>query len=137
MASIRKQVLIEASPDDVWDAVRDWGALHERLVPGFVTDACVEDGARVVTFFTGAVLREVIVTVDDEERRLVWSIVDGPYRHHNGSVEVLDEPGGGTRYVWRTDLLPDDAAERTDEMMERGIGVAKETLEAAATRPPT
>jgi hypothetical protein len=135
MASIRKQVLIEASPDDVWDAVRDWGALHERLVPGFATDTRVEDGARVVTFFTGAVLREVIVTVDDEERRLVWSIVDGPYRHHNGSVEVLDEPGGGTRYVWRTDLLPDDATERTNEMMERGIRVAKETLEATAGRP--
>ena len=39
MASIRKEVLIEASADDVWAALRDWGAPHERLVPGFVVDA--------------------------------------------------------------------------------------------------
>ena len=38
MASIRKEILIDASPQDVWEAVRDWGALHERLVPGFAVD---------------------------------------------------------------------------------------------------
>ena len=36
MASIHKDIIIDASPDDVWDAVRDFGALHTRLVPGFV-----------------------------------------------------------------------------------------------------
>jgi hypothetical protein len=38
MASIHKERKIAASPDEVWAALRDWGALHERLVPGFVTD---------------------------------------------------------------------------------------------------
>jgi hypothetical protein len=37
MACIRKQILIDARPEDVWVAVRDWGALHERLVPDAVT----------------------------------------------------------------------------------------------------
>ena len=134
MASIRKEVVIDASPDAVWDAVRDWGALHERLVPGFATDTRVEGRARVVTFFTGAVAKEVIVTVDDDERRLVWSLVDGPYEHHNGSVQVFDEPDGRTRYVWLADLLPDEAAERTNELMERGTQTAKATLEASVVR---
>ena len=132
MASIRREVTIDAPPERVWDAVRDWGALHERLVPGFATDARVESGARVVTFFTGAVLTERIVTVDDGARRLVWTIVDGPYEHHNGSVEVHDAPDGRTLYVWVADLLPDAAAERTSEMMDRGCATLKETLEAAA-----
>jgi carbon monoxide dehydrogenase subunit G len=35
MASICKQVELAAPPEDVWAALRDWGALHERLVPGF------------------------------------------------------------------------------------------------------
>ena len=131
MASIRKEALIHASADEVWDAVRDWGALHERLVPGFVTDAQVDGDARVVTFFTGAVLREAIVTVDDDARRLVWSIVDGPYEHHNASAQVLPEADGRSLFVWLADLLPDAAAARTDQMMERGTQVAKETLEAA------
>jgi uncharacterized protein YndB with AHSA1/START domain len=133
MAAIRKEVTIDARPEEVWDALRDWGALHERLVPGFATDARVEDGARVVTFFTGTVLREAIVAVDDDERRLVWSIVDEPYRHHNAAAQVLDEPGGGSRFVWRADVLPDEVAEPTAEMMQQGIEVVKRTLEGAVT----
>ena len=34
MASIRKEILLDARPEEVWDAVRDIGALHTRLVPG-------------------------------------------------------------------------------------------------------
>ncbi|HEX8743455.1 MAG TPA: SRPBCC family protein [Thermoleophilaceae bacterium] len=131
MASIRREVVIEASPEEVWDAVRDWGALHERLVPGFATGARVEGDARVVTFFTGTVVTERIVTVDEAARRLVWTIVDGPYLHHNASAQVLEEPDGGARFVWLADVLPDAAAERTAELMTRGTQIAKETLEGA------
>ena len=59
---IRNQDASEAS--EVWSAVRDIGALHTRLVPGFVTDTKLEPGARVVTFVNG-VLREPIVALDD------------------------------------------------------------------------
>jgi uncharacterized protein YndB with AHSA1/START domain len=130
MASIRTEVLIDASPDDVWDALRDWGALHERLVPGFVTDACLDGADRIVTFFNGAVVREVLVDRDDDARRLVWSIADGPYTHHNGAAQVFPEDDGRARFVWTSDLLPDAAAPQTREMMERGSAVVKQTLEA-------
>jgi polyketide cyclase/dehydrase/lipid transport protein len=72
MASIRKEILIKARPEDVWAAVRDVGALHTRLVPGFVVDTRLEQGARVVTFGNGMVARELIVDLDDEARRLAW-----------------------------------------------------------------
>jgi hypothetical protein len=129
MASIRKEISIDASPADVWAAVRDWGALHERLVPGFVLDTRLEGEDRIVTFFNGTVVRELLVDLDDEARRLAWSIVDGPYTHHNGSVQIFVE-GGRARFVWITDLLPDEAADGTAAMMEQGMSVAKETLEA-------
>jgi len=131
MASIRKQTVIDASPEEVWDAVRDFGALHRRLVPGFATDAHLEGDARIVTFFTGAVLRERLVTLDDDDRRLVWSIVGGPYEHHNASVHITEEADGRTLFVWHCDLLPEEAAANTDAMMERGTQVARETLEGA------
>ncbi|HEY5831235.1 MAG TPA: SRPBCC family protein, partial [Hyphomicrobiaceae bacterium] len=38
MASIRKEIMIEARAGDVWDAIRDVGAIHQRLAPGFVVD---------------------------------------------------------------------------------------------------
>ena len=131
MASVRKEILIDANPDDVWAALRDWGAVHQRLVPGFVTDARLDGDDRIVTFFTGAVVREVLIDLDDEARRLVWSVVDGPYTHHNGAAQVL-ESDGRTRFVWIADFLPNELAERTDALMGRGISVIKETLESAA-----
>jgi uncharacterized protein YndB with AHSA1/START domain len=130
MASIRKEISIDAKPEEVWAALRDWGALHERLVPGFVVDTRLDGRDRIVTFFNGAVVRETLVDLDDPARRLVWSVVDGPYTHHNGAAEVFDDGDGRARFVWTADLLPNEAAAITDEMMERGIGVVKETLES-------
>ncbi len=89
-------------------------------------------GDRIVTFFNGNTVREVLVDLDDEARRLVWSIVGGPYAHHNGSAQVLAEGDGRTRFVWITDLLPNELAGRTSELMERGIRVLKETMEAGS-----
>jgi hypothetical protein len=130
MASIRREIVIEAPPDRVWAALRDFGAVHERLVPGFVVDARLEGHDRIVTFFTGTVLRERLVDLDDAARRLVWSIRDAPYAHHNGSAQVLADGDGRTRFVWITDLLPDELAGATAEMMERGGAVLKRTMEA-------
>jgi hypothetical protein len=91
MASIRKETVIDVRPDRVWSALRDWGALHERLVPGFVVDARLDGKDRIVTFFNGAVVRERLVDLDDQARRLAWSIVDGPYTHHNGCAQVFPD----------------------------------------------
>jgi Polyketide cyclase / dehydrase and lipid transport len=129
LASIRKEIEIDDDPDQVWAALRDFGAVHERLVPGFVVDARLDGDDRIVTFFNGSVLREVLIDLDDDARRLVWSIVDGPYTHHNGSAQVFASDEDRVRFVWVTDLLPDEMAEQTDAMMERGIGVIKQTLE--------
>jgi hypothetical protein len=134
MASIRKEILIDARPEDVWAALRDWGALHQRLVPGFVVDTRLDGPDRIVTFFNGAVVRELLVDLDDEARRLVWSVAEGPYTHHNASAQVFSAGTGRTRFVWIADLLPNDLAGRISELMERGTGVVKQTLESAAAR---
>jgi hypothetical protein len=133
MASIRKEISIEARPEEVWAALRDFGALHERLVPGFVTDAHVEgDDVRVVTFFNGVVVREKLVGVDEEARRLAYTLVEGPLgsSHYNGSAQVFAEGDGRSRFVWIIDVLPDDVAEPVSDLMEQGIGVVKRTLES-------
>lgn len=124
-----------APPEQVWDALRDWGALHDRLVPGFVLDTRLDGEDRIVTFFNGAIAREALVDLDDAARRLVWSVVDGPYTHHNGAAQVLDDGDGGSIFVWTADLLPNEAAPMTSEMMERGVEVVKQTLEAGAPAP--
>src|SRR5262249_5225835 len=110
MASIRKEILVDARPEKVWDALRDVGALHRRVVPGFVVDTRLEDDARIVTFGNGVVARELIVDVDDEARRVVWSVVGGRFTHHNASVQVFADGPRASRLVWIADLLPNEIA---------------------------
>lgn len=129
MASIRKEIAIAARPEAVWDAVRDFGAVHRRLAPGFVVDTRLDGEARIVTFGNGTVLREVIVDVDDSARRLVWTIVGWIASHHNGSMQVFPEGERGSRLVWLTDVLPHDIAPRLAEVQAAGIAIAKQTLE--------
>ena len=130
MASICQEVVIEAHPDEVWAALRDWGALHRRLAPGFVTDTRLDGADRIVTFAGGLVVREVLVALDDERRRLVWTVVDGPYTHHNGAAQVHPE-GSRSRFVWTADLLPDERAAATAQAMAQGLLTIKRTLEGA------
>ena len=130
MASIRREVQVNARPEKIWDAVRDVGAVHDRLAPGFVVGTKLEEGARVVTFANGMTARELIVDVDDGARRLVWSVVGSPrLTHHNASLQVFAEGDGRSRIVWIADLLPDEVVGYIQTMIEQGMGVMKQTLE--------
>jgi carbon monoxide dehydrogenase subunit G len=131
MASIRKEIVTKAGPDAVWAAIRDIGALHTRLVPGFVVDTRLEPGARIVTFGNGMVVREPIVTIDDTARRLVWTAEGARTTHYNSSVQVF-AAGEGARVVWLSDVLPDTAAGDIDTAMEAGAAVMKATLDRLA-----
>jgi len=132
MASIRREILVEADPKEVWAAIRDVGAVHTRLAPGFVVDTQLEEGARIVTFANGLVARELIVDVDDEARRLVWAVVGGRLSHHNASLQVLSEREGDCRVVWIADLLPNELSGVIAGLIDQGMGVMKKTLETAA-----
>ena len=129
MASIRKEMTTRATPEQVWDALRDVGALHTRLVPGFVVDTKLEPGARIVTFGNGMVVREPIIDVDDANRRIAWSAIGGPLTHYNASAQVFVNLEGGSTIVWIADLLPHEAAEAISAMMEEGMPVMKTTLD--------
>lgn len=129
MASIRREMLVKADPKRVWAAIRDVGAVHTRLAPGFVVDTRLEEGARVVTFANGLVARELIVDVDDDARRLVWAVVGGRFSHHNASLQVFADGGESCRVVWIADLLPDDLAGAIAGMIDQGMSTMKKTLE--------
>ncbi len=129
MASIRKAITIDAPPESVWAAVRQVGALHEVLVPGFVVDTELVEGARIVTFGNGMVLRELIVDLDDDARRLAYAAVGGQLTHHHTSVQVFTGRDSGSELVWTADLLPDELAPTIDGFMEEGAAVIKRTLD--------
>lgn len=132
MASIHQEVAIRVAPAQVWDALRDVGALHTRLVKGFVTDCSLDGDARIVTFANGLTARELLLGVDDERRRVAWSAVGGRLSHHNASAQVLDAGDGTSRVVWIADLLPNEMAPAIAGMIAQGLAAMKATLEEAA-----
>jgi hypothetical protein len=136
MACIHKKIVIEAAPSHVWAAVRDIGAVHERLTPGILVDTHLDGDKRVLTFARGAVVRELIVALDDEQRRLAYAVVEGSKRptYHHDSMRVEASSSGGSQFVWITDLLPHEQAARIAAIVERGAEVMKQTLESSKPR---
>ena len=136
MASFQKEIFTTASPEFAWDAIIDVGALHTRLVRGFVVDTKLEPGARIVTFANGMIAKELIVNRDDTRHRLVWAAVGGRLTHHNASVQVYPGSNGGSRIVWTADWLPDDLTAAITSMIEQALAAMKATLDATATKAP-
>jgi len=134
MATIYKEFTVAAPAAHVWAALRDVGAVHSRLAQQFVTDTRVDGDSRLVTFANGLVVRERIVTIDEERRRLVYAVVEWQATHYNASFQVFGEGEGHSRIVWIADLLPDNLAAAVDGMMEQGVTAMTQTLESTAPR---
>ena len=132
MASLRKEIPLAASSAAVWDAVRDIGALHTRLVPGFVTDTRLDGDARIVTFANGTVAREVLVDSDDNKRRLVYAIKSDRLTQHSASAQVFAESDGRSRLVWIVDVLPNEVAPYMDAQMDQGAAAMQKALARSA-----
>ena len=135
MASIRKEFAVEVPVENVWDAIRDVGAVHTRLARGMVQDTRVEADTRVVTFANGEVVRERIVGIDDRARRLAYAVVGWRTTHHNASFEVVGNGDSASRVIWTTDLLPDELKSLVEGLMDQGSAAIKQTLEAASVVP--
>lgn len=133
MTSIIREAGIAATPEATWAALREFAALHE-LARGFVTATELEDErTRVVTFFNGATAREVLIGIDDTARRIAWTITDlAGATHHSGSAQIRadGEDPDRCRFLWISDVLPDDVADRLGIMMDAGLAAMKRTLES-------
>ena len=130
MATIYKEFIVEADAAQVWDALRDFGAVHTRLAPGFLTDCKLDgNGARIVSFANGLVARELLVGIDEPNRRLAYTITGDQARHHHASAQVFAHGEGRSRFVWITDVLPDELGAHIAPMMDQGGLAMKKTLE--------
>jgi len=132
MASIHKNIPIDAHPNDVWAAVRDFGAVHRRLTPGFVLDAQLDGDARIVTFANGTTARERLVDCDDARRRLVYAAISERITQHSASVQVVADGDARTRLLWVVDVLPHDIAPYIDAQMDQAALAMQKALGRSA-----
>ena len=129
MACVYREIHFDAPAEFVWDAVRDVGAVHSKLVPGVVLETELEAGARTVKFANGMVVRELNVDVSEELKRVSYASVGGRASHHNASMQVFEESPSGCRVVWVTDVLPNELAAPISSMVELGAQAMKKTRE--------
>ena len=134
MASITKNVETVAPLATVWSAIRDIGALHTRLVPGFVVDTALDGDARIVTFANGMVIREPIIAIDEEHHRLVWSAEGPQFEHYNSSAQAIEQSDDTSVVVWTADFKPDELTDVVDEMMTAGAAAMKVALDGNTAR---
>ena len=132
MASIRREFDVDSPADVAWAAVCDFGAVHERLAPGFVVEVRRDGDARILTFGNGMVARELLVAVDHDARRLVYSVQGGQFTHDNASVRIVPLDNGRCRFIWHRDMLPDELAGPVAAMMDQAVPIMKHTLERQA-----
>ena len=128
MASIHKDIPIDAPAHEVWDAVRDFGAVHTRLAPGFVLDTRLDGASRIVTFANGNVARELFVDCDEERRRLVYAVVSERVTQHSASIQILADGETRCRMIWITDVLPHEIAPYVSAQMDAGVAAMQKAL---------
>ena len=130
MATIRKSLELAAPAEQVWDALADFGAVHRRVAPGFLTDSRLESESRVVTFASGQVFREHLVSADAGERRLVYAIAEPPFLTYQGAAQVFPLGEGRCRFVWTVDMLPNELAGHVEAQMDLGVLAMRQALES-------
>ena len=132
MATIRKEMKLNAPLDKVWGALADFQHVHTRLAPGFVVDSKPEgNNARTIKFANGSTVKETLVTLDEERHRLVYVVTSERIAHHNASAEIIADGAERCRFIWTTDILPDDLAPYIDSQMTEGAKAMKTALERA------
>ena len=132
MASIYKDIPLDARPDDVWAAVRDYGAVHQRVAPGFVTDCRLDGDSRIVTFANGNVAQELLVTMDDARMRLVYAVVSERVKQHSASIQIFADGDNRSRMVWIADVLPNEIAPYIDGQMDLGAAAMQKNFRREA-----
>lgn len=120
MASIRRTAVLGTTAAEVWTVLRDVGRA-DRAFPGVLSASRLdEDGVRTVTFANGFVARERLIDVDDEARRIAYSVIDGPFTHHHAVMQLIDD-GDVCRLQWDSDFLPDAVKAQIEPMVQAGV----------------
>lgn len=131
MATVIREIVIDAAAERVWDAIGDFAGGPMRTSPGaFVGCTLEEPGVRALTFADGKVVRERLIGRDDQARRIVWAWIDPGVAHDNTSMQVFDEGGDRSRVVWIHDTMPDDLSGWLASAMDDLVPVLKRALES-------
>jgi hypothetical protein len=130
MAAIHHETAVEVSASEAWATLRQLGEAHVLFSP-VLTSGHLDGDRRTVTFANGMTVRERILDLDDERRRVAYTALDAPgLAYHHASMQVVAEGPGRCRFVWVTDFLPAEARDSLTPLIDQGSKALKANLEA-------
>ena len=104
LGSVRHHIRIERPAAEVWRRVGDAAGLHTWF-PG-VTSCTVDGTSRVIVLGSGIPMPEEILVNDDEQRRFQYRITAPLFRHHRGTIDVIELDATSCLVVYSTDADP-------------------------------
>jgi Polyketide cyclase / dehydrase and lipid transport len=139
MTSIDMEFAIDLDADYVWRVISDWTTGPSGMSGDQVVSTKVDGNMRVVTFADGTIVRERLVTCDDDARRLVYSLLGDTVRpeHDNAVMHIVPDGPQRCRFVWSRDVLPDELSGPLSDFMERSCPMIKHALEHRADASPS
>jgi len=130
VASITKRITVDVAAEAAWSALRNVADAHKLFAP-VLTDCQLSPDSRTVRFANGMVVHERIIDVDEAERRVAYSAIDGPgMTYHHASMKIEQAGPGSCVFVWTTDFLPQQAGSGLAPLIEQGATALKGNLEA-------
>lgn len=117
MASITKTIPAAAGSKVAWKKISDIGAV-DKLVE-MIASCSLDGDVRTCTLPDGQAIKERVITVDEDVKRVVYTVTEGPLpmEFHCASVQVVEEDNQ-TNVVWIVDVKPDELAAPLSEMMD-------------------
>ena len=122
MATIHLETELAVGPDELWATVRDVGNLSDLL--NILEASSLDGDQRSCTLAGGGgQLAETILAVDDDHRRVAYTITDSPLpiELHASSMQVFDAGGGRSTFRWITDVKPDALADGLGPMLAGAV----------------
>jgi hypothetical protein len=129
MASDRTETTIAGDPAAVWAIVREFGGL-DQWMPGIET--CKLEGDDRLLGLMGITIRERLVSRDDDERAITYSIVESPLNleHHEATITVNDAPEG-SHVTYDVAAKPDSALDILVPTYTQALAALKDKVETS------
>lgn len=120
MGSIYAEARINRPAAEVWAEVRDVGGVSNVL--DIVLTSSADGDVRSCTMASGNELTEKILSIDEENLRVGYTVTDGlPLEHHAASMQVFPEGDAACTVRWITDIKPDAMAEQLQPMLQASL----------------
>ena len=106
---------------------------HSLFAPVLVDGTFDRDAeTRTVRFANGMEVQERILDVDEDRRRVAYTVVaGGGMSYHHASMQIFNAGPEHCRFVWISDFLPAECRDRMAPLVEAGTQALKANLEAS------